>query len=139
MHEPQDAGSWCGITKPLSKRELVVCRCTTEKELSVTRRDFTKQKAEFSKLSDEWEASRASAESMTMELAAARKQLSVVKAEAGQAANDRISLMKENSHLRQQYTQAMVTTHWFAHFHPRHCRKWLFPPSYSVHRFPKPH
>lgn len=67
------------------------------------------QTAQVAKLSEQYDAVRASSESAALELAAARKQLSAAKAEAGLAAGDRIELMKENSHLRQEYTQAMVS------------------------------
>ncbi|CDJ63009.1 LOW QUALITY PROTEIN: hypothetical protein, conserved [Eimeria necatrix] len=77
-------------------------------ELSTVRKQYMQQTAEVAKLSEQYDAIRASSDSAAVELAAARKQLSMAKAEAGLAASDRIDLMKENSHLRQEYTQAMA-------------------------------
>ena len=83
----------------------------TAQELSAVRKQYVQQTAEVAKLSEQYDAVRASADSAAVELAAARKQLSIAKAEAGLATTDRIDLMKENSHLRQEYTQAMVRQH----------------------------
>lgn len=80
----------------------------TAQELSAVRKQYRQQTAEISKLSEQYDAVRASSELAAVELAAARKQLSLAKTEAGLAASDRIDLMKENSQLRQEYTQAMV-------------------------------
>ncbi|CDJ42852.1 hypothetical protein ETH_00031765 [Eimeria tenella] len=77
-------------------------------ELSTVRKQYMQQTAEVAKLSEQYDAIRQSSDSAAVELAAARKQLSMAKAEAGLAASDRIDLMKENSHLRQEYTQAMA-------------------------------
>lgn len=72
------------------------------------RKQYLQQTAEVAKLSEQYGAIRASSDSAAVELAAARKQLSMAKAEAELAVSDRIDLMKENSHLRQEFTQAMV-------------------------------
>ncbi|CDI82233.1 hypothetical protein, conserved [Eimeria acervulina] len=76
-------------------------------ELSAVRKQYLQQTAEVAKLSEQYGAIRASSDSAAVELAAARKQLSMAKAEAELAVSDRIDLMKENSHLRQEFTQAM--------------------------------
>ncbi|CDJ36090.1 uncharacterized protein EMH_0061940 [Eimeria mitis] len=68
----------------------------------------TMQTAEVAKLSEQYGAIRASSDSAAIELQTARKQLSMAKAEAELAMSDRIDLMKENSHLRQEFTQAMA-------------------------------
>lgn len=80
----------------------------TAQELSAVRKQYMQQTAEVAKLAEQYGAVRASSDSAAIELAAARKQLSVAKAEAELAMSDRIDLMKENSHLRQEFTQAMV-------------------------------
>ncbi|CDJ61169.1 hypothetical protein, conserved [Eimeria maxima] len=77
-------------------------------ELSAVRKQYMQQTAEVAKLAEQYGAVRASSDSAAIELAAARKQLSVAKAEAELAMSDRIDLMKENSHLRQEFTQAMA-------------------------------
>ncbi|OEH78628.1 myosin-related protein [Cyclospora cayetanensis] len=77
-------------------------------ELSAVRKQYMRQTAEVARLSEQYDAVRASSDSATLELAAAKKQLSIAKAEAGLASSDRIDLLKENSHLRQEYTQAMA-------------------------------
>ncbi|XP_026190436.1 cingulin [Cyclospora cayetanensis] len=80
----------------------------TAQELSAVRKQYMRQTAEVARLSEQYDAVRASSDSATLELAAAKKQLSIAKAEAGLASSDRIDLLKENSHLRQEYTQAMA-------------------------------
>ncbi|CDJ54002.1 Myosin-9, related [Eimeria brunetti] len=81
---------------------------STAQELSAVRKQYMQQTAEVAKLSEQYGAIRASSDSAAVELQAARKQLSMAKAEAELAMSDRIDLMKENSHLRQEFTQAMA-------------------------------